>query len=366
MGLKHHLSTCTEPTRAVANAIKMKKVILKKRFTERGEEENQSSSDKKREKVENKPKSNTENEDKADIDVEMYEDDEEAMNLVVSESKEAENHQESEKGVSAKGIMRKIILEKRLPERREEGSQITSDQKREKVENEPESITNKDDIADIDVDKYEDEAEAMNLVIDESREAEKGVDKKERVRNSPTMFTGVPENMITRKVRQVVPCKENDDRRYVGKKVGFSRAQLHEKRKGTYKKEHREYIRALEKVDRDSQEEERDFNYISAKNEGINQTNASTRGRLLVSMAARIKEIGDYIDDVDVANENQDVKITMVGFTETRTYVVDQGQHNQPGQEILTVFTREEIQRKEEDQRASSGPVAGCSFWRPS
>ena len=290
MGLKHHLSTCTEATRAVANAIKMKKVILKKRFPERGEEENLLASDQKKEKVENKPESNTDNDNTADIDVDTNEEDAEAMNLVIDESREAESNPE----------------------------------------------------------------------------VEKEVDEKERVTRSATMFTGVPENMITRRVRQVVPCKENDGRRYVGKKVGFSRAQLHEKRKGTYKKEHGEYIRALEKVDRDSQEEERDFNYISAKNEGINQTNASTRGRLLVSMAARIKEIGDYIDDVDVANENQDVKITMVGFTETRTYVVDQGQHNQPGQEILTVFTREEIQRKEEDQRASSGPVAGCSFWRPS
>ena len=132
------------------------------------------------------------------------------------------------------------------------------------------------------------------------------------------------------------------------------------------KKEHEEYIKALEKVDRDQNDEEREFNYISAKNEGINQTNASTRGRLLVSRAARIKEIGDYIDDIDVANGNQSVKITMVGFKETRTYVVDQGPHNQQGQEILTVFTREGIQRKQEDQRAISGPVAGCSWWRPS
>ena len=274
----------------------------------------------------------------------------------------------------AKAIeMKKVILQKRLLEKGEkEKRQDSNDQKREKIENKVENKTDDDNTNDTDTDMDTVEIGSGNLIIDESRDGEgtldlrKKVEGKGEVKRSATMFTGVPENMITRRVRQVVPCKENDGRRYVGKKVGFSRAQLHEKRKGTYKKEHREYIRALEKVDRDSQEEERDFNYISAKNEGINQTNASTRGRLLVSMAARIKEIGDYIDDVDVANENQGVKITMVGFTETRTYVVDQGQHNQPGQEILTVFTREEIQRKEEDQRASSGPVAGCSWWRPS
>ena len=180
------------------------------------------------------------------------------------------------------------------------------------------------------------------------------------------MFTGVPENLITRRVRQVVPYKEDDSKRYLGKKVGFSRAQLHEKRAGTYKKEHGEYIRALMKVDRDTNEEERDFNYITAKNEGINETNASTRGRFLVSRAAGIKVIGDYVEDIDLENGNEKVKITMVGCTETRTYVVNQGKNNRAGQEILTVFTREEIQRKPEEPEASSSPAAGCSWWRPS
>ena len=280
---------------------------------------------------------------------------------------------EASRAVANASEMKKVILKKRILERgEEENQQVSRDQKREKFENKPESNTDNDDTDDIDMDTNAEEVGAVSLVIDESREAEsnpdfgKEVDGKRKVTRSATMFTGVPENMITRRVRQVVPCKENDRKRYVGKKVGFSRAQLHEKRAGTYKKEHGEYIKALAKVDRDLNEEEREFNYISAKNEGINQTNASTRGRLLVSRAARIKEIGDYIDDFDVANGNQSVKITMVGFTETRTYVVDQGQHNQQGQEILTVFTREEIQRKQEDQRAISGPVAGCSWWRPS
>ena len=268
--------------------------------------------------------------------------------------------------------MKKVILKKRFPDRSEgDNQQVDRDQKREKFEIKHETITDNNDADDIAMDMNEEDEEPLNLVIDESREPESSpdfggkVDKKGKAARIATMFTGVPQNFITRKVKQVVPCKENDRRRYVGKKVGFSRAQLHEKRAGTYKKEHGEYIKALVKVDRDLNEEGRDFDYISAKNEGINQTNASTRGRLLVSKASRIKEIGDYIDDIDVANGNQSVKITMVGFTETKTYVVDQGQHNQQGQEILTVFTKEEIKYKQEDERVTSGPAPGCSWWRP-
>ena len=268
--------------------------------------------------------------------------------------------------------MKKVILKKRLLEKGEkEKRQDSNDQKREKIENTFENKTDEDNTNDTDTDMDTVEIESGNLIIDESRDEEGAqdprneVERKGEVKRSATMFTGVPENMITRRVRQVVPCKENESKRYLGKKVGFSRAQLHEKRGGTYKKEHTEYIRALMKVDRDQNEEDRDFNYIYAKNEGINQTNGSTRGRFLVSSAARIKDIGDYLEDIDHANGNQKVKITMVGITETKMYVVDQGQNNREGQEILTVFTREEIQRKQEEPRAMSSPVAGCSWWRP-
>ena len=155
-------------------------------------------------------------------------------------------------------------------------------------------------------------------------------------------------------------------KRFYGKKEGFTRAQLHEKRSGSNKKEHDDYLRAMREVDRDVNEEERYFNYIKATNDGINEKNASTRGRFLVSRAAAIKDIGDSVEDIDQENGKEKVKITMVGRIETRTYVVNQGQNNRKGQEILTVFTREEIQRKPEEPEASSSPVAGCSWWRPS
>ena len=180
------------------------------------------------------------------------------------------------------------------------------------------------------------------------------------------MLTGVPENLITKEVRQVVPCMKNPRKRFFGKKVGFTRAQLHEKRSGSYKKEHEAFLKAMREVDRDLDEEERDFNYIKNKNDVINEKNASTRGRFLVSRAAAIKAIGDSVEAIDEENGKEEVKITMVGSIETRTYVVNQGRNNRPGQEILTVFSREEVQHKFEEPRALSSPVAGCSWGRPS
>ena len=65
-------------------------------------------------------------------------------------------------------------------------------------------------------------------------------------------------------------------------------------------------------------------------------------------------EIGDNVETVDEENGGEKVKITMVQRIESRLYVVHQGKNRRRGQEILTVYTREELQHEDDKPQASS------------
>ena len=273
-------------------------------------------------------------------------------------------------------VMKKVILTKRLHEGGEKEKPTVSENTK-KVKSEETGNNDNDNNPTIDNDTTMDtgEPEAGNLVIDDDVETveddeypldlSKGAEERQEGRGNITMFTGVPESFITKEVKQVVPCKHNSRKRFYGKKEGFTRAQLHEKRSGTYRREYEQFTKAMKEVDRDCDEEKRDFDYIKNKNDVINEKNASTRGRLLVSKAAAIKVIGDSVEAIDEENGKEKVKITMVRSIETRTFIVHQGRNNRQGQEILTVFTREEINHKEDKPQVFSNPVAGDGWARP-
>ena len=108
-----------------------------------------------------------------------------------------------------------------------------------------------------------------------------------------------------------------------------------------------------------------DFDYIMNRNEAINEKNASTKGRLLLSKAAAVTVIGDSVEAIDEENGRENIKLTLVRSTETRTFIVHQGKNTRPGQEILTVFSREEIKHKEDRPQVLSNPVAGDGWARP-
>ena len=83
----------------------------------------------------------------------------------------------------------------------------------------------------------------------------------------------------------------------------------------------------------------------------------------MLTKAAAINVIGDSVEDVDEENGNENVKITLVQRTETKTYVVQQGRNHRKGQEILTVFTRAELKQPDRRNQVFSDPEAGegCS-----
>ena len=85
----------------------------------------------------------------------------------------------------------------------------------------------------------------------------------------------------------------------------------------------------------------------------------------MVTKAAAITEIGDNVEAVDEENSKERVKITMVQRLESRLYVVHQGMNRRRGQEILTVYTREELQHEDDKPQAFSTPVAGDGWGRP-
>ena len=112
-------------------------------------------------------------------------------------------------------------------------------------------------------------------------------------------------------------------------------------------------------------EDDRDFAYIKTRNDTINALNATTRGRLLVTRAAAMTEIGDCVEAVDEENGKEKVKITMVQRLESKLYVVHQGVNRRRGQEILTVYTREELQHEDDKPKALSTPAPGDGWGRP-
>ena len=113
-------------------------------------------------------------------------------------------------------------------------------------------------------------------------------------------------------------------------------------------------MKAMKEVNRIRGEDERDFDYAKNRNDAIIAKNASTRGRLMVTQAANMTEIGDDVETIDEENGGGKVKITMVQRVESRLYVVDQGENRTHGQEILTVYTKEELEHEDDKPMASS------------
>ena len=74
----------------------------------------------------------------------------------------------------------------------------------------------------------------------------------------------------------------------------------------------------------------------------------------MVTRASEMTEIGDCIEATDEENGGEKVKITMVQRIETKLYVVNQGANRKRGQEVLTVYSREELQHGEAQSKALS------------
>ena len=270
--------------------------------------------------------------------------------------------------------MKKVILKKRL----EEGGEMITHTKEveEKGEKQKPNMTRKSkDETDQDTNIDEDiEMETIDpeegvLVIDETpNEPEydenlnaevqmdqtgKGEKKKEMGRKR-NLFTGMPKTFKTRVTRQIVHSKYNPGKRCRSKRIGYTRAQLQAKKSGQDKKEFRQFTKALEEVDIIEGEVERDYDYITTRNEAIIAKNASTRGRLIVARAANLTEIGDSVETYDEENGGGRVRITMVQRTESKLFVVDQGANRTHGKEVLTIFTRDELEHDDDESPAPS------------
>ena len=261
--------------------------------------------------------------------------------------------------------MKKVILKKRL----EEGVEMAEASKgvEEKGEKQKPTMTtnSKKEQTDCDNDPDEDiEMEAGVLIIDETpQETEhdenmndeapmdqtENCEKSEEVRIKRTMFTGVPKTFLTRVTRQIVHSGLNPGKRCRSKRVGYTRAQLHAKKSGQCKQDFRKFMKALEEVDTTMGEVERDFDYIKNRNRAINAKNASTRGRLIIARAANLTEIGDNVETYDDENGGGRVRITLVQKIESKLCVVDQGANRTHGKEVLTIYTRDELETEDDD-----------------
>ena len=271
--------------------------------------------------------------------------------------------------------MKKVILKKRLEEGG--GNAIPQSRNDEGGEKEKPTVTKNSEIEETNYDANTDDDIEMEadyqgegvLVIDETPQetdvdetmidetkmdqTEKGEKSKES-RSMRTMFTGVPKTFKTRVTRQIVHCKQNPAKRCRSKRVGYTRAQLQAKRSGQCKKEFRQFSKALEKVDIIEGEIERDFDYIKTRNDAIIAKNTSTRGRLIIARAANLTEIGDSVEALDEENGGGKVKITMVQRIESKLYLVDQGANRTHGREVLTVYTRDELEHENDVATAPS------------
>ena len=266
--------------------------------------------------------------------------------------------------------MKKVILKKRLEEGEARLDATTSvDEKGEKEKptttmNLKKEKTDFDIKTDKDCDMDTDYQEEGVLVIDETnheteydenvkddepREKTEVSMDSEVARTKKTMFTGVPKTFLTRVIRQIVHSKHNPGKRCRSKRVGYTRAQLHAKKSGQCKKEFKMFMKALEETDITKGEIEKDYDYITARNEAINAKNASTRGRFMIAHAANMTEIGDSVDTYDDENGGGRVRITMVQRLESKLYVVDQGANRTHGKEVLTVYTRDELEHSDND-----------------
>ena len=266
--------------------------------------------------------------------------------------------------------MKKVILKKRL----EEGGEMAKPSKvvEEKGEKQKPTMTMNFNKEETDFDKNPDkdieiEAEYHErgvLVIDETpQETEhdenmndeapmdqtENCEKSEGASSKRTMFTGVPKTFMTKVTRQIVHSRLNPGKRCRSKRVGYTRAQLHAKKSGQCKQEFRKFMKALEEVDTTMGEVERDFDYIKTRNRAINAKNASTRGRLIIARAANMTEIGDSVETYDDENGGGRVRITMVQKIESKLCVVDQGANRTHGKEVLTIYTRDELETEDDD-----------------
>ena len=269
--------------------------------------------------------------------------------------------------------MKKVILKKRLEEGKEKETpekRLVEGGEKEKpivTKNTERDETNHDTNTEYD---FEMEANYQDvLVIDETPhetehdenmdddspmdQIEKG-EKSKELRSKRTMFTGVPKTFKTRVIRQIVRCKQDRAKRCRSKRVGYTRAQLQAKKSGQCKKEFRQFSKALENVDIIEGEIERDFEYIKTRNDAIIAKNTSTRGRLIIARAANMTEIGDSVEALDEENGGGKVKITMVQRIESKLYLVDQGANRTHGREVLTVYTRDELEHEKDEEMAPS------------
>ena len=266
--------------------------------------------------------------------------------------------------------MKKVILRKRLEEGEARLNATTSmDEKGEKEKptttmNFKKEETDRDIKTDRDSDMDTDDQEEGVLIIDETKqETEYDENEKEKapagkkdaskereaVRTRRNMFTSVPKTFKTRVIRQIVQSKHNPGKRCRSKRVGYTRAQLYAKRSGQDKKEFKMFMKAQEETDIIKGEVEKDYDYITARNEAINAKNASTRGRFMIAHAAKMTEIGDSVETFDEENGGGRVRITMVQRLESKLYTVDQGANRTPGKEVLTVYTRDELEHSDND-----------------
>ena len=270
--------------------------------------------------------------------------------------------------------MKKVILKKRLEEGVENAESLQGVEEKGEKQKPTMTMNSKKEETDCDTNQNEDfEMEAAfpeesALIIDETTPENDHDDnmnddapmdmtekcaKGEETRIKRTMFTGVPKTFMTRVTRQIVHSGQTPGKRCRSKRVGYTRAQLHAKKSGQCKKEFRMFMKALEEVDTVVGEVERDFNYIKTRNKSINTKNASTRGRLIIAQAANLTEIGDNVETYDDDNGGGRVRITLAQKIESKLYVVDQGANRTHGKEVLTVYTRDELETEEDDGTAA-------------
>ena len=145
------------------------------------------------------------------------------------------------KGVDEKGEKQKPTMTKTPKDETDHDTNIDEDIEMEKAYPEGGVLV-------IDETPYETEHDENTNAEAPMDQTEKGEKSKEMGRKR-TMFTGVPKTFLTRVTRQIVHCKHSPGKRCRSKRVGYTRAQLQAKKSGQCKKEFRQFMKALEKVD---------------------------------------------------------------------------------------------------------------------
>ena len=91
----------------------------------------------------------------------------------------------------------------------------------------------------------------------------------------------------------------------------------------------------------------------------------STKGRALLTRAAEMTDIGKSVEDIDDANGGEIIRVTLVRSTTTRSFTVHQGVNNRPGQQMYSVFSKEELKEKDGKRMVSRGLPSSVSGMRP-